>query len=120
LIEAKSSTGENVKTVGSATMTGAGVGAIAGWAGGAPGVGLGVGAGAGAAFGLIEMMTKHGSDITFPAGTNVVMVMQRPLQVQEQQLTGMGTLTGYDGPNMAPVNSESGPMPKPKPQTQSN
>jgi hypothetical protein len=59
---------------------------------------------------------KHAADITFPAGTNVVMVMQRPLQIQEQQLNGMGSLTGYDGPNMAPVNAAQAPLPKPKPQ----
>jgi type IV secretion system protein VirB10 len=106
--------------VGGATVAGASIGGLAGWAGGSPGLGIGVGAGAGAAAGIIEMMVKHGTDITFPAGTNVVMVMQRPLQVQEQQLTGMGNLTGYDGPNMTPVNAEQGPMPKPKPQTQSN
>lgn len=120
LIEAKGSKGEDAKTIATAAGTGAGIGGIAGWAAGSPGLGLGVGAGAGAAMGVVEMMMKHGSDITFPAGTNVVMVMQRPLQVQEQQLMGMGNLTGYDGPNMAPVNSEAAPMPKPKPQTQTN
>jgi hypothetical protein len=120
LIEGKNSKGEDAKTVGTGAMTGAGIGGIAGWAAGSPGVGLGVGAGAGAALGVIDMMMKHGSDITFPAGTNVVMVMQRPLQVQEQQLQGMGTLTGYDGPNMTPVNAEQNALPKPKPQTQSN
>jgi hypothetical protein len=120
LIEGKSSKGEDVKTVGGATMAGAGVGAIVGWAGGAPGVGLGVGAGAGAAMGVIEMMMKHGSDITFPAGTSVTMVMQRPLQVQEQQLQGMSNLTGYDTPNVTPVNVDQNALPKPKPPTQSN
>jgi hypothetical protein len=120
LIEGKSSKGEDAKTVGTGAMAGAGIGGIAGWAAGSPGLGLGVGAGAGAALGVLDMMMKHGSDITFPAGTNVVMVMQRPLQVQEQQLQGMGTLTGYDGPNMTPVNAEQNALPKPKPQTQSN
>jgi hypothetical protein len=120
LIEAKGTKAQDAATVGGATVAGASIGGLAGWAGGSPGLGIGVGAGAGAAAGIIEMMVKHGTDITFPAGTNVVMVMQRPLQVQEQQLTGMGNLTGYDGPNMTPVNAEQGPMPKPKPQTQSN
>jgi hypothetical protein len=118
LVEANgNSKTQDAMTVGGATLAGASVGGLAGWAGGAPGLGVGVGAGAGAAVGLVEMFAKHGSDITFPAGTNVVMVMQRPLQVQEHQLTGMPALTGYDGPNMAPVNSAQAPMPKPKPQS---
>jgi type IV secretion system protein VirB10 len=120
LIEAKGSKAEDAKTVGTAAGEGAGIGGIAGWAAGSPGLGLGIGAGAGAAMGVVEMMMKHGGDITFPSGTNVMMVMQRPLQVQEQQLQGMGSLTGYDGPNMTPVNSEAAPMPKPKPPAQSN
>jgi type IV secretion system protein VirB10 len=120
LIEGTSNKSQDAKTVGSATLAGASIGGIAGWADGATGIGLGAGAGAGAAFGILDMMMKHGSDITFPAGTNMVMVMQRPLQVQERQLQGMGTLTGYDGPNMTPVNAEQNALPKPKPQTQSN
>ncbi len=117
LIEQKGSKAQDAKTVGTATVAGAGIGGLAGLAGGAPGLGIGIGAGAGAAAGIIEMMVKHGTDITFPAGTTVIMVMQRPLQVQEQQLQGMGNLTGYDGPNMAPVNADHGPMPKPAPQS---
>jgi hypothetical protein len=120
LIEQKGSKVDDTKTVAGATVAGAGVGGLAGWAGGSPGLGVGIGAGAGAAAGIIEMMMKHGADITFPAGTNVIMVMQRPLQVQAQQLGGMGNLTGFDGPNMTPVNAEQAPMPKPKPQAQSN
>jgi hypothetical protein len=120
LIEQKGSKVDDTKTVAGATVAGAGVGGLAGWAGGSPGLGVGIGAGAGAAAGIIEMMMKHGADITFPAGTNVIMVMQRPLQVQAQQLNGMGNLTGFDGPNMTPVNAEQAPMPKPKPQAQSN
>lgn len=120
LIEGKGNKVDDTKTVAGATITGAGVGGLAGWAAGSPGLGVGVGAGAGAAAGIVEMMMKHGKDITFPAGTSVIMVMQRPLQVQAQQLAGMGGLTGYDGPNMTPVHADQGPMPKPKPQSQSN
>ncbi|MBB6142749.1 type IV secretion system protein VirB10 [Silvibacterium bohemicum] len=120
LIQGTSSKTDDAKTVGGATVAGAGIGGLAGWAGGAPGLGVGLGAGAGAAAGLVGMMMKHGGDITFPAGTDVIMVMQRPLQVQQQQLSGMGNLTGYDGPNMAPVNAEQNTLPKPKPQSQSN
>lgn len=117
LIQQSSSKGADAKTIAGTTLTGAGIGGIAGIAGGNAGLGLGVGAGAGAAAGLLEAMMKHGDDISFPAGTTVVMVMQRPLEVQEQQLAGMGNLTGYNGPVMTPVNAAQAPMPKPNPQT---
>jgi hypothetical protein len=118
LIEQSSNKGADAKTIAGTTLTGTGVGSLAGYAGGSPGVGAGIGAGVGAAAGIIETMMKHGDDIVFPEGTSVVMVMQRPLQVQEQQLAGMRNLTGYDSPAMTPVNAEQMPMPKPKPQAQ--
>ncbi len=117
LIQQSSNKGADAKTIANDTLTGAGIGGIAGIAGDNAGLGLGLGAGAGAAAGLLETMMKHGDDIVFPAGTTVVMVMQRPLEVKEQQLAGMGNLTGYDGPAMTPVNAAQLPMPKPKPQT---
>ena len=120
LIEQSSNKGGDAKTIAGTTLTGTGVGSLAGYAGGSPGVGAGIGAGVGAAAGIIETMMKHGDDIVFPEGSSVVMVMQRPLQVQEQQLAGMRNLTGYDSPAMTPVNAEQLPMPKPKPQAQTN
>ncbi|GGH13922.1 TrbI/VirB10 family protein [Silvibacterium dinghuense] len=116
LIESKNSKTDDAKTVGGATLAGAGVGGMVGWAAGSPGLGLGVGAGAGAAAGVVEMFMKHGADITFPAGTNVTMVMQRPLQVEEQQLQGMSNLTGYEGPVTTPVGAAQNTLPKPQPQ----
>jgi type IV secretion system protein VirB10 len=120
LIEAQSTKGADAKTVGTTALTGATVGGLAGYATDSPGLGTGIGAGVGAAAGMLAVMMKHGQDIVFPEGTTVVMVMQRPLQVQEQQLAGMGNLTGYDGPQMTPVNAEQLPLPKPKPPIQTN
>ncbi|MFT4111217.1 hypothetical protein [Silvibacterium sp.] len=122
LIESKGNKVDDAKTVGGATVAGAGIGGLAGWAGGSPGLGVGIGAGAGAAAGIAEMFMKHGSDITFPAGTDVTMVMQRPLEVQEQQLQGMTSLTGYEPPvaSPTPVNPPQNQLPKPQPQSQSN
>ena len=120
LIEAESTKGADAKTVGETTLLGAGVGGLVGYANSTPGLSTGIGAGVGAAAGMIAVMMKHGQDIVFPEGTTVVMVMQRPLQVQEQQLAGMGNLTGYDGPEMTPVNAEQLPLPKPKPPIQTN
>jgi hypothetical protein len=120
LIEAQGTKAADAKTVGTTALTGAGVGGLVGWSTGTPGMATGIGAGVGAAAGMIAVMMKHGQDIVFPEGTTVVMVMQRPLQVQEQQLAGMGNLTGYDGPEMTPVNAAQLPLPKPKPPIQTN
>jgi hypothetical protein len=120
LIKAESTKGDDAKTVGTTALTGAGVGGLVGWSSGSPGMATGIGAGVGAAAGVLAVMMKHGQDIVFPEGSSVVMVMQRPLQVQEQQLAGMGNLTGYDGPEMTPVNAEQLQLPKPKPQIQTN
>src|ERR1700757_497304 len=122
LIEADSTKGKDAKTVATTTLTGASVGGLVGYANNTPGVGTGIGAGVGAAAGVLAVMMKHGDDIVFPEGSTVVMVMQRPLEVQEQQLAGMSNLTGYDvpqmNPQMTPVNAQQMPMPKPKPQPQ--
>jgi hypothetical protein len=120
LIQQSSTKAEDTKTIVGTTAGGAGLGALGGYAAGSsPGLGIGIGAGAGAAAGILETMWKHGNaDIVFPEGSTLTMVMQRPLEVQEQQLAGMKNLTGYDGPEMTPVNAEQMPMPKPKPQTQ--
>jgi len=120
LITQSSNKAGDAKTIAGTTITGAGLGGLGGFASGSPGLGTGIGAGAGAAAGILITMFKHGDDIVFPEGSSVVMVMQRPLEVQEQQLAGMSNLTGYDGPEMTPVNAEQLPLPKPKPQPQTN
>ncbi len=120
LIEQSSNKAGDAKTIAGTTIAGAGLGGLGGYASGSPGLGTGIGAGAGAAAGILITMFKHGDDIVFAEGSSVVMVMQRPLEVQEQQLAGMRNLTGYDGPEMTPVNAEQLPMPKPKPQPQTN
>jgi hypothetical protein len=120
LIQQSSNKAGDAKTIGQTTLLGAGVGGLAGYASGSPGMATGIGAGVGAAVGVVATMMKRGDDIVFPEGSTVVMVMQRPLEVQEQQLAGMGNLTGYDGPAMTPVNAQPAPMPKPDPHAQSN
>src|SRR5271154_3989129 len=120
LIEQSSNKAGDAKTIAGTTITGAGLGGLGGYASGSPGLGTGIGAGAGAAAGILITMFKHGDDIVFGEGSSVVMVMQRPLEVQEQQLAGMRNVTGYDGPEMTPVNAEQLPLPKPKPQPQTN
>lgn len=116
LIQGDSTKAADGKTVVVDSAGGAGLGALAGYAAGSgpSGMGIGIGAGAGAAAGIVEVMLKHGNaDIVFQEGSTVTMVMQRPLEVEEQQLAGMKNLTGYDGPEMTPVNAQQMPMAKP-------
>jgi hypothetical protein len=71
---------------------GAGPGVIVGAVKGAPVTGLGVGAAAGAAGGLIYSLLTHGKDVNIEAGSQIEMVLQRPLLLEEANL---------DGPNAA-------------------
>lgn len=116
LIEQEGGKGKDAKTVAETTLAGGTVGSMVGAASGNLGEGLGIGAGVGAAAGVVGMMMKRGEDIVIPQATTVEMVLQRPLEVQEQQLAGMQQLTGYDGPSMAPVNVQQPPLPKPQTQ----
>jgi len=118
LIEQEGGKGKDAKTVAETTVAGGTVGALVGAAAGNMGEGLGIGAGVGAAAGVVGMFMKRGEDIVIPQGTTVEMVLQRPLEVQEQQLAGMQQLTGYDGPAMTPVNVQQPPLPKPQAQPQ--
>ena len=93
-IEQSGSQGKDAKTVASTTMAGAGVGSIVGGGTGHAVEGLGVGAGAGAAAGLIGTLFTRGNDIVFPQGTTLEMTLDRPVSVQQQQLTGMPNQTG--------------------------
>jgi type IV secretion system protein VirB10 len=120
LIEQNGGKAQDAKTVTETTLGGATVGSLVGAAAGNMGEGLGIGAGVGAAAGVVGMFMKRGEDIVIPQGTTVEMVMQRPLEVQEQQLNGMQQLTGYDGPPMAPTTAQQAPMPKPQAQPQAN
>jgi len=53
------------------------------------GLGSGIGGGAGAAVGILATMMTRGNDVVFPAGTTLEMVLARPLNVQQDQLSGM-------------------------------
>jgi hypothetical protein len=89
-----------------AVPTGATIGSIGGLEGGHPLAGGLEGAGAGlAAAGLVALFTR-GADVNIPSGTQVEMVLQRPLQVQEANLNGPTSLV--------PATSQQQPLPKPR------
>jgi len=90
-----------------ALPTGAGVGSIGGAAAGHPIEGGVVGLGAGlAAVGLVSLFTRN-AELDIPAGTQVEMVLQRPLMQEDANVGGAG------GPGAAPTLVPSANQPKP-------
>jgi type IV secretion system protein VirB10 len=99
------------KTAEIALPTGATVGSIAGLGGGHPLAGSFGGLGAGlAAVGLVSLFTR-GADVNIEAGTQVEMVLQRPLILEEENLAE-GTVPGA-APAMVPSAGQPKPMQKP-------
>ena len=94
-----------------AVPTGGSVGAIGGLGSGHPLAGGIAGIGAGlAAAGLVSLFTR-GADVNIENGTQVEMVLQRPLILEEQNLTGAtgaGTTTA-----LVPADNQAKPMEKP-------
>lgn len=90
--------------------TGATVGSIGGLGAGHPIVGglAGV-AGGVAAAGLVSLFTR-GADVNIPSGTQVEMVLQRPLILHEENLSAGGP--GAQ-PLLVPVDAQPRPMDKP-------
>ncbi len=72
----EASKGEDATTVGTTTVTGAGVGAIGSRSIG----GAIIGAGAGAAVGLAQVLLGRGKDLVLTPGTTIEIVLDRPLE----------------------------------------
>ena len=111
-IEQDKDKGRNAgKTAEIALPTGATVGSIAGissghsLAGGLGGLGAGL-----ATVGLVSLFTR-GADVNIEAGTQVEMVLQRPLILEEENLAE-GTVPGA-APAMVPAAGQPKPMQKP-------
>jgi hypothetical protein len=111
-IEQDTDKGRNAgKTAEIALPTGATVGSIAGissghsLAGGLGGLGAGL-----ATVGLVTLFTR-GADVSIEAGTQVEMVLQRPLILEEENLAE-GTVPGAS-PAMVPSPGQPKPMQKP-------
>ncbi|MGA2536296.1 MAG: hypothetical protein ABSF53_09785 [Terracidiphilus sp.] len=91
-----------------AIPTGGTVGSIGGLASGHPIAGGVAGIGAGlAAAGLVSLFTR-GADVNIPNGTQVEMVLQRPLVVEEENLTGAAA-------SLTPATNQPKPLEKPIP-----
>jgi hypothetical protein len=86
-------------------------GTIAGAASGHSLAGMAGGLGAGVAAVALATVFTRGADINLEAGTQVEMVLQRPLVLEEDNLTG-GTGLG-DAPALVPAATQQKPMEKP-------
>jgi len=111
-IEQDKDKGRNAgKTAAIALPTGAGVGSVAGISSGHSLGGRLTGLGAGlATVGLVTLFTR-GADVSIEAGTQVEMVLQRPLILEDENLAE-GTVPGAS-PAMVPAAGQPKPLPKP-------
>lgn len=109
-IEQAGNKGRNAGEVAKiAVPVGGTVGAIGGLAGGHPLAGGIAGIGAGlAATGLATLFTR-GADVNIESGTQVEMVLQRPLNLEEENLSAAGAT-----PSLVPSAHQSKPLEKPQ------
>src|SRR5579863_4194031 len=99
------------KTAEIAIPTGGTIGSIGGLDSGHPLAGGIAGAGAGlAAVGLVSLFTR-GADVNIESGTQVEMVLQRPLLLEEENLMGAGS--PGSAPNLVPAADQPRPIEKP-------
>src|SRR5437016_561763 len=80
-VKADGTKGKDAGTIAGPAAEGALIGAIA-----RGGKGALIGSGIGGVAGLAEVLFTRGSEINYPAGTAVEMVMQRPLVLEQQKL----------------------------------
>jgi type IV secretion system protein VirB10 len=111
-IEQDSDKGRNAaETAKIAIPTGATIGSIGGLESGHPLAGGIAGVGAGlAAAGIVSLFTR-GADVNIESGTQVEMMLQRPLLLEEENLAGVGTLG--TAPNLVPAANQPRPIDKP-------
>jgi len=111
-IEQSGDKGRNAaKTAEIAIPTGGTIGSIGGLGSGHPVAGGLEGIGAGlAAVGLVSLFTR-GADVNIESGTQIEMVLQRPLILEEENLSG-GPASG-SFPALVPSASQPKPLEKP-------
>ena len=87
-VEQAGNKGRDVGNIAKGAAIGAEAGVLGGAESGDIAKGVGYGSLAGAAAGVIYTLFTRGNDIVIPSGTSVEMVLQRPLVLQQSQLTG--------------------------------
>lgn len=94
-----------------AIPTGGTIGSVAGLGSGHPLAGGLAGVGAGlAAAGIVSLFTR-GADVNITSGTQIEMVLQRPLILEDANLAGVGT--PGSAPNLVPSANQPRPIQKP-------
>jgi hypothetical protein len=114
-IEQDSDKGRNAGEVAKiAIPTGAGVGTIGGWESGHPIAGGVAGIAAGlATVGIVSLFTR-GADVNIESGSQVEMVLQRPLLLEDENLNGSAVEGGFAaGSALVPSASQARPLDKP-------
>ncbi len=121
-IQGDSSKGADAGTIASTAGAGTGIGAISGSAAGRPGLGTAIGAAGGAAAGLAMVLLTRGPDVQLFRGTQLDMVLDRPLIFTEEEVRFEGaSFRSSAPPAPAQVNSRdrsrgpSLPFPYPRP-----
>jgi hypothetical protein len=111
-IEQDGDKGRNAgKTAEIAIPTGGTVGSIAGLGSGHPLAGGVAGVGAGlATVGIVSLFTR-GADVNIESGSQVEMVLQRPLLLEEENLAGVGA--PGSALNLVPASNQPRPVEKP-------
>jgi len=106
-IEQPGSKGKDAATIAKTTVAGAGIGGLAGIDSDHGGAAVGYGAAAGALGGILYTLFTRGNDVVLPEGDTIEMIFQRPLMLQESNLTGP-EVAGY-----VPTGQQQQPMAKP-------
>jgi hypothetical protein len=111
-IEQDSDKGRNAaKTAEIAIPTGGTIGSIGGLGSGHPLAGGIAGIGAGlATVGIVSLFTR-GADVNIESGSQVEMVLQRPLLLEEENLAGVGA--PGSAPILVPASNQPRPVDKP-------
>jgi len=106
-IEQESSKGKDAGAIATGAATGAGLGGIIGSNSGHPGEGVGYGALGGAVGGVLYTLLTRGNEIMLEQGQSVEMILQRPLMLEE------ANLSGPEAPGFVPTGQQPRMLPKP-------
>ncbi|HEX3473289.1 MAG TPA: hypothetical protein VHT28_19065 [Silvibacterium sp.] len=106
-IEQAGSKGKDVGKVATTAASGAGLGGIIGAASDHPGAGVGYGALAGGVGGILYTLFTRGNEIILPQGQTIEMIFQRPLLLEE------ANLTAATAPGFVPAGQQPQPLAKP-------
>jgi type IV secretion system protein VirB10 len=110
-VEQDGNRGHDVARAAEIGLQGAGVGAIGGGVSGHPLEGAAIGGLGGVAVGTAVALFTRGNDLNIESGTPVEMVLQRPLVLEEENLSGAGS--SGTAPALVPAASQPRPIAKP-------